>query len=89
MHPFRQRMRMKERVTVTMDRELIIRARQLAHDRGTSLSGLVESSLQASMSPRGEPTDSFVERWAGRFAVRGDGGADPPLRALKSKYRLM
>ena len=81
-------MRMKERVTVTMDRELIVQAKRLAHRTGTSLSGLVEHSLQASLAPRTKPAGSFVERWAGKFTVREGGAEDLRLQALKAKHRL-
>jgi len=87
-HTFQQGMHMKERVTVTMDRDLIVRAKLLAHHQGTSLSSLVEHSLQASMAPRTRPAGSFVERWAGRFTVREGGNEDPRLQALKAKHRL-
>jgi hypothetical protein len=80
---------MKERITVTMDRDLIVRAKLLAHHRGTSLSNLVELSLQASMAPQTRAARSFVERWAGKFTVRDGGSEDPRLQALKAKHSLM
>jgi len=81
-------MHMKERITVTVERDLILKAKRLAHHRGTSLSGLVASSLQASLVAKKEPAGSFVERWAGKFSVREDDSSDPRLKALKSKYNL-
>lgn len=82
-------MHMKDRVTVTMDRELIVQAKRLAHKTGTSLSGLVERSLQASLAPRAKPAGSFVDRWEGKFTVRETKGADLRLQALKAKHHLM
>ena len=79
---------MKDRVTVTTDRELIVRAKRQAHGTGTSLSGLVEHSLQASMAPQTKPAGSFVERWAGQFTVREGGTKDLRLQALKTKHRI-
>jgi hypothetical protein len=38
-------MRVKDRLTVTMDAQLAAHARQVAHSRGTSVSGLLESLL--------------------------------------------
>jgi len=87
-HTFWQSMHMKDRVTVTMDRELIVQAKRLAHKTGTSLSGLVEHSLQASLAPRAKPTGSFVDRWAGKFTVREARGEDLRLQALKAKHHL-
>jgi len=72
-----------------MDRDLIDRAKLLAHNRGTSLSSLVELSLQASMAPQTRAARSFVERWAGKFAVRDGAVEDTRLQALKAKHRLV
>ena len=74
----------KQRITVTLERDLIVKAKRLAHQRGIRLSELVEFSLQASLA--GQPTrnGSFVERWAGKFSVREDKGNDPRLTALKA-----
>jgi len=79
---------MKERITVTVDRDLVVRAKRLAHHQGTSLSGLVENSLQASLASRARPAGSFVERWAGTFSVREAGDHDMRLKGLKSKHGL-
>lgn len=81
-------MRMKERITVTVERGLVLKAKKLAHQRGSSLSGLVETSLQASLVAEKESAGSFVERWAGKFSVREDESNDPRLKALKFKYNL-
>lgn len=81
-------MRMKDRVTVTMNRELIVRAKRQAHRTGTSLSGLVEHSLEASLAPQTKPAGSFAERWAGQFTVREGGTEDLRLQSLKTKHRL-
>ena len=88
LHTFLQSKPMKERVTVTIDRELIVRAKLLAHQRGTSLSSLVEQSLQVSMATRTKPAGTFVERWAGKFMVRESGSEDLRLQALMDKHRL-
>ncbi len=81
-------MRMKGRITVTVERGLILKAKRLAHQRGTSLSGLVETSLLALLVAKKEPAGSFVERWAGKFSVRENDSNEPRLAALKSKYNL-
>ena len=81
-------MRMKERVTVTVDRDLIIQAKRFAHRRGTSLSGLVENSLKASIILVPRLDGSFVDRWAGKFEVRSAESHDLRLKALISKHDL-
>ena len=81
-------MRMKERVTVTVDREVVNHAKRVAHRTGRSLSGLVEQSLRASMGTAPRRAGSFVERWSGKFSVRDGDIDDPRLRALKTKHGL-
>lgn len=81
-------MRMKDRVTITLDRDMIIRAKRMAHRRGTSLSGFVATSLQASLRERDTSDQNFSQRWAGKFAVRTSPETDPRLEALKAKHHL-
>ncbi len=72
---------MKDKLTVTIDRDLIPRAKAHARAGGVSLSQLIETALREATS---EPTDSFSKRWRGRFVpVAGD---DPRRRALAEKY---
>ncbi len=81
-------MRIKERVTVTLDREIVVQAKRMAHRQGKSLSGFVEASLEASLRPLPKVAGSFVHRWAGKFSVRDDDQTDQRLVALKAKHRL-
>ena len=75
---------MKQRLTVTVDAEVLPAARRYARARGVSLSSLVEQSLRALTA--GEPAvarepdaagegedggPSFAERWGGAFAPAG------------------
>ena len=68
---------MKDRVTVTTDRELIVRAKRQAHQTGTQPAGTVQLDRSG-----------FVERWAGQFTVREGGTKDLRLQALKTKHRI-
>ena len=63
---------MKRKLTITVDDELLPRAKQYARSRGVSLSSLVEASLRELAT---EGTPSFASRWKGRFeaAPRDDG----------------
>lgn len=81
-------MHMKNRLTVTLDADLAAHARQVAHDRGTSVSGFVESVLRAALSRRSRRSAGFAERWSGRFSVAPETLDDPRLAALKTKHRL-
>lgn len=66
---------MKDRVTVTTDRELIVRAKRQAHQTGIQPAGTVQLDRSG-----------FVERWAGQFTVREGGTKDLRLQALKTKH---
>jgi len=61
----------KTKLTVTIDEEVIPRAKEHARARGVSLSQLIENALRE-MSTGG--SSSFSQRWRGRFlpAQRSD-----------------
>ena len=73
---------MKQKLTITVDAELLPKAKRYARSRGVSLSSLVEQSLRDMAD---ENTDSFASRWRGKFraAERKD---DPRYDALAEKY---
>ena len=72
---------MKQKLTITVDAELLPIAKRYARSRGVSLSSLVEQSLREMAS---ESTKSFASRWRGKFrAAERD---DPRYDALAKKY---
>ena len=72
---------MKRKLTITVDGDLLPRAKQYARARGVSLSSLIEASLR---ELAGEDTPSFATRWRGRFgAARRN---DARYEALARKY---
>jgi len=72
---------MKRKLTITVDSELLLRAKRYARLRGVSLSSLVEASLRAIAV---EETPSFSARWRGRFKeARRD---DARYEAVARKY---
>ena len=73
---------MKQKLTITVDAELLSVARRYARSRGVSLSSLVERSLRK-MVEEHEP--SFASRWRGKFRAAGREG-DPRYDALVKKY---
>lgn len=73
---------MKTKVTVSLDEELIPRAKRSARRRGISFSELVEASLRSVTEER-EAT-SFSQRWRGKFQPAG--GDDERYRALAKRY---
>ncbi len=72
---------MKKKLTITIDEDLVPRAKRYARSKGVSLSSLVEESLR---TVAGSEEPSFVARWRGRF--RPAEKDDPRYRALAEKY---
>lgn len=87
-HTSQQSMHMKDRLTVTVDAELAAHARQVAHSRGTSVSGLLESLLREALASRPKRSPAFADRWSGRFSVTPNTSGDARLTALKAKHSL-
>lgn len=87
-HTSQQSMHMKDRLTVTVDAELAAHARQVAHSRGTSVSGLLESLLREALAPRPRRSVAFADRWSGQFSVTPNTTGDARLMALKTKHSL-
>lgn len=72
---------MKQKLTVTVDPEVVVAAKRYARSRGVSLSALIERRLREEMVVD-EP--SFASRWRGRF--RPADRDDPRYDALARKY---
>lgn len=80
-------MNMKTRLTVTIDPEVLERAKKLAYARKTNVSALVEELLRS--SPISSPTEpDFAARWAGKFSVAPTRADDERMKALKAKFKL-
>lgn len=73
---------MKQKLTITVDADLLPAAKRYARSRGVSLSSLVELSLRE-MTAGAVP--SFASRWRGKFRSAGREG-DPRYDALAGKY---
>jgi post-segregation antitoxin (ccd killing protein) len=73
---------MKTKLTVSIDDELIPRARRFARGRGISLSELVETLLRSLTEESESP--SFSQRWRGKFHPAGRG--DERYKALAKRY---
>lgn len=72
---------MKTKLTITVDADILPRAKRYARSRGVSLSSLINESLREMAS--GEAT-SFVDRWRGAFEPAQKG--DTRYEALAHKY---
>lgn len=68
---------MKQKLTVTVDPEVVVAAKRYARSRGVSLSALIERRLREEMAV-GEP--SFAARWRGRFC---------PANREDSRYEVL
>ena len=71
---------MKTKLTLTVDRAAISRARAFAKKEGRSLSQLVEQHF----NQLGE--ESFAQKWRGKFKVPKPDPKDPRLNYLLKKY---
>lgn len=72
---------MKTKLTVTIDEDLVPKAKAHASARGVSLSRMIEDALREATR---ENEQSFSDRWRGRFVPATDD--DPRRRALAEKY---
>ena len=73
---------MKQKLTITVDAELLPIAKRYARSRGVSLSSLIEQSLREVAE---EDAMSFASRWKGKFRAAGRDD-DPRYDALAKKY---
>lgn len=73
---------MKQKLTITVDADLLEAAKRHARIRGASLSSLVEQSLREIVR---EDASSFSARWRGRFRA-AERERDPRYQALARKY---
>ena len=72
---------MKTKLTVTIDEELLPKAKKHARSLGVSLSQLIEQALR-DLSEADAP--SFSERWRGK--LRASARRDERYRRLAEKY---
>ena len=70
---------MKDKLTLTIDRASIARTRAFASRERTSLS-IVETQFKRL------GTESFVEKWGGKFKKPPTDPSDPRLTYLRRKY---
>lgn len=79
-------MYMKRRVSLTIDPVVMQQARRLAHEMNTSVSQLVEESLQRlSQTPNGKHK-SFIEQWRGKLKLAQRDLKDPRREYLLKRY---
>ena len=72
---------MKTKLTITVDRELVPKAKRVARERGVSLSSIIEGALRELTAP---DLPTFSERWRGAFEWAEP--TDAHAQALRDKY---
>ncbi len=72
---------MKKKLTITIDAELLPKAKRYARSRGVSLSSFIEQSLK---EVAGDDSPTFATRWRGRFEPADR--RDPRYDALARKF---
>ena len=72
---------MKTKLTVTIDEEVVPRAKEYARRQGVSLSHLIEDALRDMSS---DAATSFSRRWRGKFQPAEED--DERYRRLAKKY---
>lgn len=73
---------MKTKLTLTVDRDLLPKAKRYARARGVSLSQLIESAMRQLTDAQGQLT--FARRWRGKFVPTKR--SDARYRTLAKKY---
>ena len=80
-------MHMKTRITVTLDPQVVQRAKSVARSRKSSLSALIEDLLTRTVDHNAHRVN-FTQKWVGKFTVRVPEKSDPLLDAMKARYDL-
>ena len=75
---------MKQKLTITLDAELVPWAKQYAEANGISLSSLIEQALRE-LAEHEAPT--FADKWRGKFQT-AERENDSRYDALSKKYLL-
>ena len=76
---------MKAKLTLSIDEELIPKAKAAARRRGKSLSEVVEKALRDISEP---PKESFVDKWQGAFKLPDPEDENDPLYSHWAKKYL-
>lgn len=79
---------MKTRVTITLDPEVVRKAKTVAQARRTNLSALVEDLLRQTATEAAPRSTKFTRKWAGKFEAREPDGRDELLEALRRRHGL-
>ncbi len=79
---------MKQRVSLTIDPKVMHKAKQIAQQRQTSVSQLVEELLSRITQPSAKELEDLVDKWAGKLTLAPYDREDPRREWLWKKYGL-
>ena len=79
---------MKQRVSLTIDPKVMDKAKQIAQQRHTSVSQLVEELLSRIPQPSEKGPEDLVAKWAGKLTLVPYDPSDPRRERLWKKYGL-
>ena len=79
---------MKQRVRLTIDPKVMDKAKQIAQQRHTSVSQLVEELLSRIPQPSAKGSKDLVDKWAGKLTLAPSNPDDPRRERLWKKYGL-
>ena len=81
-------MRMKNRLSLTIDPKVVRQAKRVAKKRNTSLSALVEQllAIESSDMVKPEPTKPFSQRWKGKLKIASKN--ETRFKKLAAKHQL-
>ncbi len=79
---------MKKRLNLTIDAQLVSRAKTLAHQRRSSISRLVEQGLKNLTGDSDRQGKSFADRWLGKLKLAPRNQADHKREHMWRKYGL-
>jgi len=72
---------MKQKINLTLEKELVNKTKRFARSKGTSVSKLVESLLREAVDEHRKP---FSERWLGKLKVAEKD--TPRFKKLADRY---
>lgn len=74
---------MKSKLTISIEQDLVPRAKRSARRKGLSLSSVIEQALTRLVE---EDAPSFSSRWRGRFKINEQCDSESRMRELTAKY---
>jgi hypothetical protein len=78
---------MKRRINLTLDSRIVMQAKALAHQRGSSVSALVEAGLQSLANNSNLKDASFADNMDGQTNIGAEKSSRSQARTLNAKIQ--